>query len=140
MFMNALRGFYKKRKKRSDDELLQICEITGNVGDLIAFFHDNPTVDPRTIVFSNCSRQYCDGHSPLTIASMCGHLTVVEYLITRKRCGVDDVDAKRGATALHFSCWGGHNALVMYLCSKGADCNKSASRYKQSSPLHWAAK
>jgi ankyrin repeat protein len=71
---------------------------------------------------------------------MCGHLTVVEYLIAMKKCGVDDVDAKRGATALHFSCWGGHNALVMYLCSKGADCNKTALRYKQSSPLHWAAK
>ena len=73
--------------------------------------------------------------TPLHFATLNGHTTIVEYLLTE---GAEiNVKDNRGRTPLHFAAGYGHPTTVEHLLTKGAEINVKDSMGM--TPLHWAA-
>ena len=58
--------------------------------------------------------------TPIHIASMKGHLPIVQYLIEKYDVDINIKGCKR-KTPLHYACQEGHLQIIEYLISKGAD-------------------
>lgn len=62
-----------------------------------------------------------DGCTPFLLACRKGHIAVAEYLLTQGASISDrDKDSKRQGNAIHYACWGGDRAMVMWLLGLGA--------------------
>lgn len=96
------------------------------------------------------ARHSRSGGNILSYAAGSGNLHLVEYLIVK---GADIADRTGDSTTpLHYACREGHDRIVAFLLSKGANPNAKADRYKRSygetlegtrhfpyegTPLHW---
>lgn len=60
------------------------------------------------------------GKTPLMLASVCGWIDVVRFLLERG-ASVDVTDEQQGASALHMVCSVGHRNVVEALIEYGAD-------------------
>jgi ankyrin repeat protein len=78
-----------------------------------------------------------DSNTPLHLASLHGHLSVVEFLIEGEKC---DPSSKgyQGSTPLHCASKGGHLVIVQYLIDEH-HCDPMCTDEKRNTPLHSAA-
>ena len=76
-----------------------------------------------------------DGHTPLRLSSLVGHLKVVQYLV-EQGASLDKVD-NYGVTPLSGAAYRGHVDVARYLLEQGADRDKADD--SGWTPLHYAA-
>ena len=80
----------------------------------------------------NCNKN----DTPIHIASINGHLPIVEYLIEKQQVDIE-IKGKNKITPLHYACQYGHLPIVEYLISKGA--NIVAKDESGNYVIHYAA-
>lgn len=100
----------------SHGDIAQLQELLADGGDLDA--------------------QDSSGETPLTLASLGGHLEIVQALIDRGA----NIQARNdgGLSPLHAAAYGGHAEVALWLVEHGAQVN-DASNFYDASPLHLAA-
>ena len=76
-------------------------------------------------------------NTPIHVASMYGHLDIVQYLKDKSVTAYINAEGFNKLTPLHYACINGHLPIVKYLISQGA--NIEAKDHDNWTPLHWAS-
>ena len=89
------------------------------------------------LVTSDGANKDGEGHIPLHYAAYNGHLDLVRYFITARRCN-PIAENNYKSTPLHLACRNGQLNVVQYLITSEAQCNPSCRDFYGDTPLHYA--
>ena len=130
----ASRGWFKPIIEKPTDFEPDIF-IAAEQGkfESVQYLIDKEGVDANLMTIKDYEN-IVEGDTLLHVACQNGHLSIVQYLISKK-VNIESKDSLDG-TPLHIACQNGHLPIVQYLIKKGASIE--ANDKDQLTPLHYA--